>query len=164
MLIGIMSDSHDNISMIKRAVSIMKERGVDLLLHAGDFIAPFSIPYLKDSGAQGIIGVFGNNDGEKAGLKKAFERIGGVLEKAPHKYEIDSFIVYMMHEPYFLADAVEDPDANLIIHGHTHKLSIERKRGKILLNPGETCGYITGKKTMIFLDTDIMEPEVVELD
>jgi len=32
------------------------------------------------------------------------------------------------------------------------------------LNPGETCGYITGRKTIIFLDTDIMEPEAVDLD
>lgn len=164
MLIGIMSDSHDNITMIERAVLVMKDRGIDLLFHAGDFIAPFSISRLKNSGAKGIFGVYGNNDGEKAGLKKAFDDIGGLLDKGPVKRNVNGLSIYMMHEPYFLADGIEDPETKLIIHGHTHKLSIEKKRGKIILNPGEICGYITGRKTFILLDTDIMEPETVDID
>lgn len=163
MLIGIMSDSHDNLTMIERAVSVMKERDVSALLHAGDFIAPFSIPALKSSGAGTILGIYGNNDGETAGLKKAFDAIGGRLEKAPFKFGIENLKIIMMHEPYFLVDATEDVESDVVIYGHTHKLFIEKKRSKIILNPGETCGYLTGRKTIILLDTETMEPETVDL-
>jgi putative phosphoesterase len=163
MLIGIMSDSHDNLTMIERAADVMKKHRVDVLLHAGDYIAPFSIPYLKLSGAKTIIGVYGNNDGEVKGLKKAFNDINGRLEKAPLRFDLEGLKIMMMHESTYLADAKEDPSLNLVIFGHTHKLFIEKKSGKIILNPGETCGYITGRKTLILLDTETMEPETVDL-
>lgn len=163
MLIGIMSDSHDNLSMIERAVSIMNQRKISVLIHAGDFIAPFSIPLLKQSGAEVVVGVYGNNDGEKEGLKKAFDNIGGFISKAPYTHRMNGFSFTVMHEPYFLADAADDPDTGLIVYGHTHKLSIEEKRSKIIVNPGETCGYITGKKTFIMFETDGMKTETVDL-
>ncbi|MDD9973593.1 MAG: metallophosphoesterase family protein, partial [Candidatus Poribacteria bacterium] len=39
MKLGVMSDSHDNIPNVKRAVALFNEIGVDLVVHAGDFIA-----------------------------------------------------------------------------------------------------------------------------
>ena len=163
MLIGIMSDSHDNLTMLKRAAGAMKKYGVDVLLHGGDYIAPFSIPYLKSTGAKTIIGIYGNNDGEIKGLKKVFDEIGGRLEKAPLRFDLQGLKIMMMHEPVYIADAKEDPNLNVVIYAHTHKLFIEKKRGKIILNPGETCGYITGRKTIILLNTETMEPETVDL-
>ena len=67
MKIGVISDTHDNIPLIKRAVGLFNRNGVGHILHAGDFVAPFSIlPFnaLKSP----FTGVFGNNDGEKKGL------------------------------------------------------------------------------------------------
>ena len=42
MKVGIVSDTHDNMVKIKDMVDILNSREVDLMLHAGDFIAPFS--------------------------------------------------------------------------------------------------------------------------
>lgn len=46
MRIGILSDTHDNLPAIKRAVDFFNQQKVQFVLHAGDFIAPFAIPYI----------------------------------------------------------------------------------------------------------------------
>ena len=79
MKIGIMADSHDNLEKIAAAVEVFNNEKVELVLHAGDFIAPFTarpLKYLKCP----LTGVFGNNDGEKFGLLKQFEGIGNIYK------------------------------------------------------------------------------------
>ena len=43
MLVAIMSDSHDNIWNLRKAVEIIKNSQAGLLIHCGDFIAPFML-------------------------------------------------------------------------------------------------------------------------
>ena len=69
MLIGVMSDTHDNIVQTKKAVSLFNSRGVEHVLHAGDFISPFMIDTLKELKAP-FTGVFGNNDGDRVSWKE----------------------------------------------------------------------------------------------
>jgi len=42
LLLGIISDSHDNLPKIESAVARLNNLGVDLVLHAGDYCAPFA--------------------------------------------------------------------------------------------------------------------------
>ena len=46
MLIGAISDTHDNLPQIEKAVQILNEQKVGLVLHAGDYVAGFVIPQL----------------------------------------------------------------------------------------------------------------------
>ena len=69
MKIGIISDTHDNVPKVKEAVTIFNEEGVDLVIHAGDYIAPFAVAPLNNLKCD-YVGVFGNNDGEKLGLNR----------------------------------------------------------------------------------------------
>ena len=78
--IGIMSDSHDNINAIKRAVEIFNEEKVEAVFHAGDFIAPFVVPLALKNLKCDLYGVFGNNDGERIGLKIKLEETGNKIE------------------------------------------------------------------------------------
>ncbi len=41
-MIGILSDSHDNLDAIKKAVNLLNKKKVDLVIHAGDLISPFT--------------------------------------------------------------------------------------------------------------------------
>ena len=43
MKIGVLSDSHDNVHMVAKAVELFNDEGVVLVVHAGDFIAPFVV-------------------------------------------------------------------------------------------------------------------------
>ena len=48
MLIGVMSDTHDNIIQTKKAVATFNRKNVEHVVHAGDIISPFMIDTLKE--------------------------------------------------------------------------------------------------------------------
>jgi len=52
---------------------------------------------------------------------------------------------------------------NAVIHGHSHNKSIELKAKTLVINPGELCGYLTGKASFALLDTTKAEARIVEL-
>ena len=53
---------------------------------------------------------------------------------------------------------------DIILSGHTHSL-VNKKldNGILVVNPGELCGYLTGRATFAIIDTDTMESEIIEL-
>ena len=67
--VGIVSDSHDAIKMIERAVDILNKQDVELVLACGDYISPFTVARYAKLKCK-MIGVFGNNDGDKSLLKE----------------------------------------------------------------------------------------------
>ncbi|MHC1592429.1 MAG: metallophosphoesterase family protein, partial [Candidatus Helarchaeales archaeon] len=96
--IGIMSDSHDNIEAVKKAVKIFNEHDVMQVLHAGDIISPFvSFLAFKDLKCE-FHAVFGNNDGERTGLVKQFENIGKKIEGNFYKTTIADRKILMFHD------------------------------------------------------------------
>jgi len=150
MKIGIVSDTHDNIKKIKEMVAILNSRGIDFMLHAGDFVAPFSLVPLNELKC-GWIGVFGNNDGERKGL---IESSGGCIKNPPYFMEKSSKRIVLIHE-------FKDIDADILVCGHTHKPKINHGNNKLIINPGEVCGWITGKSSLAVLDTDSLEAEII---
>ncbi len=64
---GVLSDSHDDLLALKKALDTLKEEGAELILHAGDYVAPFSVRLLTELSIPWW-GVLGNNDGEILGI------------------------------------------------------------------------------------------------
>ncbi len=69
MKIAIMSDTHDNIWNLDDALSIINEEKAEIIIHCGDFIAPFMLKELEKS-QRPVYGVLGNNDGSQYLLTK----------------------------------------------------------------------------------------------
>jgi putative phosphoesterase len=64
MRIAILSDSHDHIPNLKRAVRLANSEGAELLIHCGDLISPFMLPCLD--GFNGPVHlIYGNNPGDQ---------------------------------------------------------------------------------------------------
>ena len=165
MLIGLISDTHDNLPMVEKAVKKLNEENVALVLHAGDYVAPFVIPKFKALNAK-LIGVFGNNDGDHEFLKKRFSECPN-CEVRDRFAEInaDGFKIALLHgdETELLDALINCGCYNAVVHGHSHA-NVSRKNGKTLVvNPGEVCGYLTGKATIALLDTVNREARIVEL-
>ncbi|MCK4491079.1 MAG: metallophosphoesterase family protein, partial [Candidatus Altiarchaeales archaeon] len=59
-MIGLMSDSHHHMDAIRGAVEFFNSRGVDLVLHAGDLISPFTAGEFGKLGCR-FVAVYGNN-------------------------------------------------------------------------------------------------------
>jgi hypothetical protein len=157
MLLGIMADSHDNLPKVAAACRAFRDRGVGAVLHAGDFVAPFALKLLVGAGIP-VTAVFGNNDGERAGLLAACKDI----HNSPHRLELGGRTIVMAHAPGQL-EAPECDGADLLVHGHTHQACIQ-DGPPLLVNPGEAGGWLTGRSTVAVVDLECMTAELVELD
>ena len=54
-------------------------------------------------------------------------------------------------------------DADVVMTGHTHEVDNELHDGRLFLNPGECCGWVSGRCTVAVLDTDSLSAEVIEV-
>ena len=165
MRIGVIADTHDNLPIIEKAIRKLNDEKVDLVLHAGDYVAPFVIPKFKALNAR-LIGVFGNNDGDHEFLKKRFSECPNCEIRGRFaEINADGFKIALLHgdETELLNALINHGNFDGIVHGHSHA-NVARKNGKTLIvNPGETCGYLTGKPTIALLDTEKREARIVEL-
>ena len=167
MIIGVLADSHDHLDHLARAVELLRERRVDLVLHAGDFISPFTIPPLEKVGCP-VLAVFGNNDGERVGLHARFAQIGAELHERPWTYTFEGPAgkarIHLQHEPVALNTFTGSPDFDLVVYGHTHAIDVRvPESGAILVNPGEVCGWLTGRPTCALISLSDRKVEIIEL-
>ena len=145
MQIGVISDTHDNIPKLKAAVELFNEEQVELVLHAGDIIAPFAVVAMADLKCRAIA-VLGNNDGEKVILTQKFESIGE-LHPNIAKVEIGGRQIAVVHYPDLAEPLASSGQFDIVIYGHTHEVNV-RKEKTLILNPGEGGGWLTGKCTV----------------
>lgn len=162
MKIGLLSDTHDNVPEIAAAAAKLKEAGVAQVLHAGDFIAPFALKPLADIGAP-VTAVFGNNDGERLGLAKMAASLGFTIEAKFAFREFDGLRVAMHHEPEPVEALAASGLYDLVVYGHTHQLDLRQVAGGAwIVNPGEVGGWVTGRHTIVVVDTAGGEPQLIE--
>jgi len=165
MLIGLIADTHDHLPMVENAIKRLNGENVELVLHAGDYVAPFVIPRFKELKAN-LIGVFGNNDGDRELLKRRFGEHKG-LEVRGNFAQItaDSVKIALLHgtEEELLKALVDSESFDVVVHGHTHKAEVYQRGKTLVVNPGEVCGYLSGKSTIALLDADKCKARLVEL-
>ena len=158
MRIGILTDTHDNMPAIAKAVGIFNDAEVSHVLHAGDLVSPFvSIP-LKTLNME-FTAVFGNNDGERIGLSNVFK---GRIHRAPHAIEIGGKKILLMHEPDNLDALVASGRFDAIIYGHTHEADI-REGKTLVINSGEACGWLKGNRTIAIWDLASGDVQIMPL-
>jgi len=72
-----------------------------------------------------------------------------------------------MHEPYGLASHEAGAHNDLIIYGHTHDSEWRAQAGtadKLVINPGEVCGWVTGRATFALFALERWEGELALID
>lgn len=156
MKIGILSDSHDNMAAISKAVALFNDAEVSLVIHAGDLVAPFVSKPLNEL-EMDLVAVFGNNDGEILGLSRV---LSGKIHRAPHFMNHEGKRILILHEPDNLEALAESGHFDAIIYGHTHDVDI-RKDKTFIINPGECGGWVNGKRTVALWDTVSDDIEII---
>ena len=156
MLIGVISDSHDNVPKLRAAVELFRRRRVQHIVHAGDYVAPFAVKVLVQSGIP-FTGVFGNNDGEREGIS----RLTPCIHPEPHRIELGGRRITIVHHLTKLPPE-QRTGTDVIVFGHTHQPHVEAGP-PLLLNPGECCGWVEGKCTVALLDTESLEVSILEV-
>lgn len=159
MFVGIISDTHDNMTQIRKAVDLFNTRNVDHVIHAGDFTSPFTFRILKGLNA-GFTGIFGNNDGDKLLLQKMSK---GRVFNQPHIFELEGKRIVLIHEHHVAEALADSGHYDIVIYGHTHKADVRRKKDTLMINPGEAGSWLYGKSTVSVLDMTTMKAEIIGL-
>ncbi len=77
MIVGLMSDTHCRLPAIRELIEYMQAHGVNMVLHAGDYCAPFALLPFQASNMP-MAGVFGRNDGDHEGLRAVAQQSMGI--------------------------------------------------------------------------------------
>lgn len=159
MLIGIMSDTHDDMEQIRKVVELFNSRRVSEVIHAGDFVSPFTFEILGGLKA-GFRGIFGNNDGDRLLLR---EKSGDTISAQPYMAEIGGRKVAVVHEPASVEAFARSGSFDLVVYGHSHTPEVRKVNSTLVVNPGKVAKLHKGRSTAVLLDSEKMEAEVIEL-
>lgn len=162
MRVGLIADTHDRVPAIRDLVAALADRGVTLLMHAGDYCSPFALDCVIESGLP-LLGIFGRNDGDQEGLRQhAAKGMGTELYESPHSFDLGGKQILLVHD---LGEvhrrSVEGHE--FVVHGFTHRAETVERGTTLVINPGEGCGWLTGKCTAAVLDLDTRQVEPIEL-
>jgi len=134
-MIGIISDTHDNVINVQKAVKIFIDKGCDLVIHCGDIVAPATVNFFK-----GINGKFvkGNCDGDVELIKKRVAEIKGEFCGEVCKFEWNNkkIAVYHGNVEEKLRKLIESQKYDYIFTGHTHQSKDEKIGRARIINPG----------------------------
>ncbi len=159
MKLGIISDTHDNVPMIKKAVEVFNRVDVDVVLHAGDYVSPFSLIPLFSLECD-FLGVWGNNDGDKIALHRVAQ---GKIENSPYLESYGQKKILLGHHFETLEALILSQEFHFIIYGHTHQPEIRKEGKTLIVNPGECGGWLEGKSTIAIADLESQTAEIIEL-
>lgn len=157
----IIADTHDNLPLIEAVVTASNERGADYVLHCGDYVAPFTAGAFSGLKAE-FIGVFGNNDGDRPALLKAYKEIG-FIHSDPHRIKIGDSSILITHKPDIAEDAAAMGGYDLVAYGHEHAVHVERGL-TLLVCPGEVGGWVSGRSTVAVVGMPEHDVEIVRIE
>lgn len=120
MMLGLVSDTHDNAPLARHVAAFFRERRVDTTFHLGDVTQPET---LEPFAGMPMVIVRGNNDEEEAWPRSWQQEFAGVRVGATHGH--------MRGELARLAASCD-----VVLHGHTHRRRVERENGRLVVNPG----------------------------
>jgi putative phosphoesterase len=163
MKIGLMADSHDRIPAVRELLHLMQQGGVTMVLHAGDFVAPFILTPFEEL-HMALAGVFGKNDGDQQGLlSRAQAGIGMEIFPSPHSFEVAGHQILLVHD---LGEVQKRSISShsVVVHGFTHQQSMKSRGDTLLVNPGESCGWLHGTPGAAILDLDTKQVQFLNLD
>lgn len=168
MFVGLISDSHDDLESLERAVEIFQRAGVDEIIHLGDLVSPFSLKPILNSGIPFRL-LRGNNDAETLVTVTTLEN-EGVYYSGPTKVLLGGKNALIFHGfgskelTELIAVQIAKSDRfDFVIYGHTHEAKVERIGRALVINPGESCGKLTGRRTAAILDTGERSVEILDL-
>lgn len=164
MLIAVLSDSHDQIANLEKALAAANAAGAEVLLHCGDLCAPFMLDRIGKQFRGAVHVVAGNNDGDGRLLQTIAANYAHVtLHGIYAELDFAGHLCAMIHYPEPARRIAQSGHFGLVCYGHDHIKHIESIGPTVLVNPGELLG-MKGAPTWGLYDTDRGEFTLHQLD
>lgn len=138
-LIGILSDTHDQVHYLPSVIDFFNQRQVQLVIHCGDWVSPFTLQYYTKLQAP-LYGIFGNNDGDKFLHQQVAHQLDLNLTIEDQLLVVEQFgkkiAVYHGTAPKLVEALVNCGDYDAVFYGHNHIAKVEQVGDVLVMNPG----------------------------
>ncbi|MBA7601115.1 hypothetical protein ES703_08182 [subsurface metagenome] len=163
MKIGLMSDTHDRLDAVEKAIDFFNREGVKHVLHAGDLVSPFVAPKFANLKAK-LYYVWGNNEGDREFIRVKFGELGVKPLGNFAALELDGRRIALLHGTHedIVGALLKSGSFDVVVRGHNHRAEV-REGKTLLVNPGEVCGYLSGRQTVALLDLAELRAEILQL-
>lgn len=162
MKIAIISDIHDHIPNLRRALDQLRD--CDELICCGDLCSPFIVKELGQGFQGSIHVVFGNNDGDLYRITEAARRFDQMdLYGEFVELELDGKRFGVNHFDNLGRALARSDRYDVVCFGHNHQFEITPTDNALIINPGEIYGGLTGDSTCVRYDTDSGEAARVDI-
>lgn len=162
----VMSDTHDNMQSLDKALEIIESKNIVNCFHLGDFCAPGTIRKLTTNKNLKWTCVWGNVDGAKAKilLEQKENKNFDISDEHFREIEINEFKIFLVHFQMLAKHAALTGKYKAVFYGDTHLKTVEILRnGTLLANPGEVCGIKTGGGSIGVWDSESNDFELIDL-
>jgi uncharacterized protein len=160
MKIGIISDTHDNIALVEKAMEIFSKERIGYLIHCGDIISPFMVKLFNIECPKRFL--YGNNKGDMKALAEKIASLDDATIAEFQDLQIAGKRIAVVHGDEAYEHLFNGP-YDCVATGHTHKAVIERI-GKILhINPGGLARGFAWVPSIAIYDTEKDEGKIINL-
>ena len=159
MRIGVLSDIHDNIWALERALA--RVQGCEALLVLGDLCAPFTMTQIAEGFHGPVHVVWGNNDGDRLSIARQAERGEVTLHGEFAELTLAERRIALTHYPHLGRALAAGGGYDLVCYGHNHQRGQTLVGRTVLLNPGEVMGRF-GVCSLAIYDTVSGVAEIIE--
>lgn len=162
MQIGIISDTHNDIEATEKALEILAERNVKILVHAGDINSPRMLEFFKNMDCYIVLGngdLIDRDEIRKKGIELGMRP---VEEKIEFTLDGKNFAVFHGHVVPLFRTAVSSGKFDYIIKGHTHFFENYVINNCRIINPGAL--YRRDESSFAILDIETDKVEKIVLD
>jgi putative phosphoesterase len=161
MKIAVLSDTHNQEARVRRALDLLRGRGVSKVLHCGDIEDPPIVKLFRDFDAHFV---FGNCDWDRDALTEMIEKIKCTLHESFGHLDLDGKQIAFAHghEQKLFAELEAAGCYDYLFHGHTH-VAVDRLTGRTrVINPGAL--HRVQQKSFVILDVASGVAETVVVD
>jgi uncharacterized protein len=165
MQVAIISDIHDNLANLTKALKDAQKRGVSEIICCGDITNRETLAYLANAFAGPIHLVRGNMELYEEGDARPLNNIN--YFGFTGRIRLGEKEVGLCHEPKYFDDVLALGSCDIIFYGHTHKpgeTNFTRPGDPVrVVNPGNVAGVFFSP-TFAVWDTETDEIKLVLID
>lgn len=171
MRIAIMSDSHDNIPNMEKALKYINAQGINFIIHCGDLSAPSMLSEVIVPNFKGQFHMVYGNVGDRdliTEMAKSYKNVK--FHDDQGEAEVEGKKIAFCHFPNIAKQMAQTGKYDIVFYGHTHKPWIENlqltaysSNAIQMVNPGTLAGMFYKATFAIYdTETDKLELKILE--
>lgn len=164
MKLAIISDTHDNVPNLEKALKWINKNKIKVIIHCGDLSAPSMLTKVIALKFKGQINFVHGNVGDRELLEEVAKKYKKfIIHGNAGKIEIDKKKIAFTHFPWLAEKLAKGGRYDLVFYGHTHKPWEEKIGQTRMANPGTLAGMFYRATFAVYdTKTDKLELKILE--